>query len=184
MMLMVSWAKSLLMLDNRSAMRCAGSGANVTSIFRLEQDAVSLDGDCKSMAQWKKDITPLLMHWSYVLLALIHWNEMVPAASLWTHKPAFCIAIICLMCGNSGYDILHAMTNELLWDDQIIRNKIRANCIFIRFGLWAPRLFVKWVFDFISNNIILFFYLLKHWEWDKWPLISRRYFHMHFLERI
>ena len=30
----------------------------------------------KSMAQCKKDVTPLLMHWSYVFLALTHRNSL------------------------------------------------------------------------------------------------------------
>ena len=34
------------------------------------------DGDVKSMGWCKKDVAPLLTHWSYVLLALTHRNDV------------------------------------------------------------------------------------------------------------
>ena len=29
------------------------------------------------LGSWKKDVTPLLTHWSYIILALSHWDAMV-----------------------------------------------------------------------------------------------------------
>ena len=36
----------------------------------------------KSMGSCKKDVTPLLMHWSYIFLALVHQNVVVYNASI------------------------------------------------------------------------------------------------------
>ena len=40
-------------------------------------------------------------------------------------------------CFFISYDSWAAMTCEKVWSDQIIGNKIRGKCIFIRFGLWT-----------------------------------------------
>ena len=38
---------------------------------------------CVSLGLCKKDVTPLLTHWSYVFLALTHWIYFPPLCSCW-----------------------------------------------------------------------------------------------------
>ena len=43
-------------------------------VFLNENEIVKLGMNYKSISLYKKDVTPLLMHWSYVFLALTHQN--------------------------------------------------------------------------------------------------------------
>ena len=42
----------------------------------VQEKQIYLLSDTISMGKCKKDVTPLLMHWSYIFFALTHWYKV------------------------------------------------------------------------------------------------------------
>ena len=128
---------------------CLSSYKGITRVCKGELcTCVAWNSFHKSMGEFKKDITPLLMPWSYVFLALTHRND------LGAHNPIFIkinVTLTWTMMLQSSYNLIQVLKKGALltcinlWINCNVIIKIRRKKEILRISIMTSQSFQKWV---------------------------------------
>ena len=104
------------------------------------------DTDLNSMGYCKKDVTPLLTHWSCVFLALIHRIGYANFCSISKFPLLFSIRrtregsiFICQLNANQACRAMTISENTLFWSSSLHTGNSRIDCWYIRSRSWVIR---------------------------------------------